>query len=334
MPVIVGAGSSAFEASGSSVKLPTATANLSGINTAVGTAYYNTTNDELRIYTGTAWKNAAETVALGTQENPANSAEAIRASGQTTNGLYYINTPDGGVQQVYCMFTSGSSEGGDYGWMLVCRFAADAKTTIRNSITSVRGMNDVTQNGGSRWSADFGSFVPTEVRMIGAGNSTDWMGSRNTDWILEVPSGHNLIRFMTNQTNYTNTSKTNFGTVPSGPKEGIKCDGARDGRGRWTNTSFTDMRISDPQTGGENWCRPGYFKTPGTDMWYYHGKNDAKFCVKASGSDAGQDTDASALLGTDDGNGPAWYDANTGTVGQNATRVDSGFNTAFFIFVR
>ena len=34
MPVIVGAGSSAFEASGSSIKFPTATANLSGINTA------------------------------------------------------------------------------------------------------------------------------------------------------------------------------------------------------------------------------------------------------------------------------------------------------------
>ena len=48
MPVIVGAGSSAFEASGSSIKFPTAAANLSGINTAVGTAYYNTTSDELR----------------------------------------------------------------------------------------------------------------------------------------------------------------------------------------------------------------------------------------------------------------------------------------------
>ena len=94
------------------------------------------------------------------------------------------------------------------------------------------------------------------------------------------------------------------------------------------------MRISDPATNGENWCRPGYFKTPGTDMWYYHGKNDAKFCVSAVATNAGQDTDSSALIGTDDGNGPAWYDANNGNVGQNATRVDSGFDTAFFIFVR
>ena len=113
MPVIVGAGSSAFEASGSSIKLPTATANLSGINTAVGTAYYNTAEDELRIYTGAAngWQNAAESAALGTEGNPADSAEALRGAGITTNGLYYINTPDGGVQHVYCMFTTGSSQG-------------------------------------------------------------------------------------------------------------------------------------------------------------------------------------------------------------------------------
>ena len=69
-------------------------------------------------------------------------------------------------------------------------------------------------------------------------------------------------------------------------------------------------------------------------MWYYHGKNDAKFAVIASGTDCGQDTNSSALIGSDDGAGPAWYDANTSTVSQNSSRVDSGFNTAFFIFVR
>ena len=65
----------------------------------------------MRIYTGAAngWQNAAESAALGTEGNPADSAEAIKLLG-TTNGLYYINTPDGGVQQVYCMFTSGSSQ--------------------------------------------------------------------------------------------------------------------------------------------------------------------------------------------------------------------------------
>jgi len=340
MPVIVGAGSSAFEASGSSIKIPTATANLSGINTAVGTAYYNTSNDELRVYSGATdgWKVASEPPppALGSQGNPAASAEALRSAGTTTDGLYYISTPDGGTQQVYCMFTSGSSQGGDYGWMLVGRFAADAKNNVRSAITSVRGMVDITQSSGSSaWSADFGTYVTSEVRVIGCSNTTDWMTNRTTDWIYQVPSNQNLIRFLTNQSNYTSTSKTAYGTVSSGPKQGQTCAGARDGRGRWTNSNYVHHRMSDPAGSLENYCRPGYFSAPGTDMWYYHGMNDAKWSV-AAGTVAysGQDTDSSALVGWDDGNGPAWYDANTGTVAQNATRVDNNWSSSLFIFIR
>lgn len=271
---------------------------------------------------------------LGTQQNPAVSAEALRVGGTTTDGVYYINTPDGGVQQIYCMFTSGSGNGGDYGWMLVGRFSEDAKTSIRSDITSVRGLADVTQDGNSRWSADFGTFTTTEVRMIGCGDTSDWMSNRTTDWIYQVPSSQNLIRFLTNQTNYTNTSKVAFGQVSSGPKQGTTCAGARDGRGRWTNTGYIHNRISDPADSMQNWCRPGYFSAPGSSMWYYHGMNDAKFSVSATVAYSGQDTDSSALIGTDDGNGPAWYDANTGNVAQNATRVDTGYDTAFFVFIR
>ena len=32
--------------------------------------------------------------------------------------------------------------------------AANASNTVRNAITSVRSLTDVTQDGGSRWSAD------------------------------------------------------------------------------------------------------------------------------------------------------------------------------------
>ena len=334
MPVIVGAGSSAFEASGSSIKIPTATANLSGINTAVGTAYYNTTNDELRVYTGSTngWKVASES-SLGTAGNPASSAEQLRTNGITTDGLYYINTPDGGLQPVYCMFTSGSSQGGDYGWMLVGRFSADAKNNVRSILASERSMIDITQGATSVWSADFGTYTTTEVRVIGCSNTSDWMTNRSTDWIYQVPSGQNLIRFLTNQTNYTSTSKTAYGTV--GSKQGMTCAGARDGRGRWTNSSYADHRISDNATALENYCRPGNFSEPGSDMWYYHGMNDAKWSVSAgSVTYSGQDTDSSQLVGWDDNNGPAWYDAGTGLVAQNATRVDNGWNHALFIFIR
>ena len=339
MPVIVGAGSSAFEASGSSIKFPTATANLSGINTAVGTAYYNTSNDELRVYTGATdgWKVASEPPPPGLGEaasNPASSAQAIRDAGTTTNGLYYINTPDGGTQQVYCMFTSGTSQGGDYGWMLVGRFSADAKNNVRSALASHSAMVDVTQSGSSMWSADFGTYTTTEVRVIGCSNTSDWMTNRSTDWIYQVPSNQNLIRFLTNQTDYTSTSKTAYGTVTSGPKQGMTCAGARDGRGRWTNSSYVHHRISDVAGSLENYCRPGHFSAAGSDMWHYNGMGDAKWNVGATGNDSGQDITSSALVGWDDNNGPAWFDANTGNVAQNATRVDNGWNHALFIFIR
>ena len=334
MPVIVGAGSSAFEASGSSIKIPTATANPSGISTAVGTAYYNTSSDRIIVYSGATdgWKDAAPPPTLGSEYNPATSAEHLRLSGQTTDGVYYIITPDGGEQQIYCMFTNGSAQGGTHGWMLVGRYAADAKSNVASTMASVRGLKDITQNGTTYWSADFGTYVTSEVRVIGCSDTSDWMANRSTDWIYTVPSNQNLIRFLTNQTNYTSTSNIVFGTVPSGTKQGMICNGARDGRGRWTNNSYTDHRVSDNVA--NNYCKPGYFSAPGSAMWWYYGGNDAKWSVHASNADSGQDDDSSALVGYDDGNGPAWYDANTGTVAQNATRVDNGWNHALFIFIR
>jgi hypothetical protein len=269
---------------------------------------------------------------LGESGNPASSAEALRIAGITTDGLYYINTPDGGEQQVYCMFTSGAGQGGDHGWMLVGRYAADAKTTVASVLSSARSMIDVTQNGDSKWSADFGTYTPAEVRIIGCSNSSDWMGNRTTDWIYVVPSNHNLIRFLTNQTDYTNTGNVSQGTVPSDDKQGNLCAGARDGRGRWNNSNYIHHRISDNNAG--NYCKPGYFKSPGTSMWYYNAGTDAKWTVANADTKSGQDDAASALFGYDDGAGPSWFDNNQTEVAQGTVRVDSGFNTAAFVFIR
>ena len=345
MPVIVGAGSSAFEASGNSIKIPTATANLSGVNTAVGSAYYNTTNDEFRVYTGASgWKSVSELPQLGTEGNPAQNAEALRLDGQTTNGVYYISTPDGGAQQVYCMFTSGSSQGGDYGWMLVGKIFPDAKGNTRDAWRSIRSLTDVTQTGrqgvaASRniWSADFGSYVITEMRVIGCSDTSDWMANRSTDWIYGVPANQTFQRFVSNQTN-TNNSNHAIGTFPntgnSGTKQGIYCSGARDGRGRWTNNSYQWCRKADGTAG--NYCNTHYLRnTSGTsDMFYDHASGDSKWSVHASNDHSGQDTDSSAMFGVDDNVGPAWYDANTGSVGQASTRVDNSWNHAVFFFIK
>ena len=106
------------------------------------------------------------TIPLGSIGNPATSAQQLRDSGVTTNGLYYIDTPDGGAQQTYCLFTTGTAQGGDHGWMLVGRYQANASNTVRDTLSSQRSMVDVTQNGNSKWSADFGTYTTTEVRVI------------------------------------------------------------------------------------------------------------------------------------------------------------------------
>ena len=57
---------------------------------AEGDLYYNTSTDLYRFYDGSAWKNVSEP-ALGTQANPANSAQEIKAAQPSaTSGLYYI----------------------------------------------------------------------------------------------------------------------------------------------------------------------------------------------------------------------------------------------------
>ena len=345
MPVIVGAGSSAFEASGNSIKIPTATANLSGVNTAVGSAYYNTTNDEFRVYAGASgWKSVSELPQLGTEGNPALSAEALRADGQTTNGVYYINTPNGGTQQVYCMFSSGSGEGGTHGWMLVGKIFPDAKSNCQDAWRSIRGLNDVTQSGrqgvaASRniWSADFGSYIISEMRVIGCSDTSDWMANRSTDWIYQVPSEQSFQRFISNHET-TSNSNTAIGTFAntgnSGAKQGLYCAGARDGRGRWTNSSYVWCRKADSTP--NNYCNTYYLRnSSGTNNMYWdHASNDSKWSVHASSDRSGQDIDSSQMFGVDDGVGPAWYDAGTGNVGQASTRVDNSWNHAVFFFIR
>lgn len=217
------------------------------------------------------------------------------------DGVYYINTPDGGVQQAYLMYAE------DYVWVLVGRFAANASQTVTNTLSSQRSMIDISQNGTSMWSADWGSQTVEDTMIWGA---TDFANRQGTtvNWVYQNQGNQTLRAFWSGQTSGDNTSN-GTANMPEragagGPaKNSLFCYGARDGvfkGSRWVNNGFVYMKLSDASTCYTN---PYRLSNPGGDASYWHGSNDAKLTVSHTNSTTGQDYGyISQGFGYDDGN--------------------------------
>ena len=267
--------------------------------------------------------------------------------GGESSGVYKFNTPDGGVQDGYFLRCSGTSQGGDQGWVLIGRYAADASQTVTNTMSSVRGLDDVSTNGTSYWSADWGTFRPKEIRFLGHTNASDILGNRTIDWIYRVVNINQegdqryhpqLWEWMLNANHGDNlhgdqaqgSDQISFRTTAiHDGKQGVNTAGARDGRGRWDNRNLTSVRISD--NSGSNYMKTGGFSKPQSSMWYYHAAQDAKWAVSATDNDCGQDTDSSAFFGWDDNN-RSFYDEGTGNRGQNSNHRP--YSSCVLVFMR
>ena len=267
--------------------------------------------------------------------------------GGASSGIYKFNTPDGGVQDGYFLRCSGDSQGGDQGWVLIGRYAADASQTVTNTLSSVRGLDDVSTNGSSYWSADWGTFRPKEIRFLGHTNASDILGNRTIDWIYRVVNINQegdqryhpqLWEWMLNANHGDNlhgdqaqgSDQITFRTTAiEGDKQGVNVAGARDGRGRWDNRVLTSIRIAD--NSGSNYMKPGGFSKATTSMWYYHAAQDAKWAVSATDNDCGQDTDSSAFFGWDDNN-RSFYDEGTGNRSQNSNHRP--YSSCVLVFMR
>ena len=267
--------------------------------------------------------------------------------GGAASGIYKFNTPDGGVQDGYYLRCEGESQGGDQGWVLIGRYASDASLTVRDTMSSVRGLDDVSTSGTSYWSADWGTFKPKEIRFLGHTNASNILGNRTIDWIYRVVNINQegdqryhpqLWEWMLNAnhgdnhhgTNNQGSDQISFRTTAiEGGKQGVNVAGARDGRGRWDNRALTSIRISD--NSGSNYMKPGGFSKPQSQMWYYHHAQDAKWAVSATDNDCGQDTDSSALFGWDDNN-RGFYDEGTGNRGQNSNH--RAYSSCVLVFMR
>lgn len=266
--------------------------------------------------------------------------------GGFSSGVYKFDTPNGGVQDGYFLNCSGSSQGGDFGWVLVARWKGGTNSgqpnsdemalSFKTAISSSRGMDDVSIGGASQFSADWGDYRPTEIRVITYNNASDILGSRGVDFIYKPGNfdtcGDTWWQIMSNNQAddrgfYTTRELENRGIDgSSNTKGGQRFQSARDGKGRWTNNNYQYHRQTDYNSSSAAVIQNGFI-TPTSNMWNpYNGTLESKWTVSATDSNSGQDTDSSAMIGYDDER-YAHYDANQGNVADNSERRD--FNAGY-----
>lgn len=294
---------------------PTWTNSSRPTGTTVGEYGWNSQEGYLEIYDGSTWRylSVAETAgaALGTEANPAASATAIYRDKSTkpADGYYWIDTPNGGAQEIYCIFDKG------LGWMVIGKFASDASSTVGNgSIATARGTID--NSSGTVISCDFGDFYPSFNRFIGTNDITAWENTRNVDWFYGVPNGRPWKQFWTGGQS---------SGMPKVRRHGFYCNGAWDGRGRWANSGFNFYQMSDNDVS----INQNYFTAP-TSSLRFDNADDAKFGVHSHRSTTGQDESPQVQFGRDDGR-RSFTDLFPGEEGGNSNRRD--YSTAVYVLI-
>ncbi len=282
----------------------------------IGHIGYNTTDKQIEVYNGIdsgsqVWHIVSANAALGsTAGNPATSAQAIYAQNNSfTDGLYYIATPNGGTQQIYCINSNSR------GWMVMGKFDSDASQTVANNpIATASGTVD--NNSGTVISCDFGDFQPTYNRFIGTNDITQWENTRNLDFYYGVPSGRAFKNFW--------TSGQSSG-MPRVRRNGFAVDGGFDSRGRWQNTGMTFMQMSDTDVT----ISESYFTSPSNSLTF-HNASDAKFSISHSQSAPGQDEEKQTSFGYDD-NQRHFMDIYSSYENNNTNRRD--YSTAVYVLL-
>lgn len=236
-----------------------------------GQLYYNTTEGIAYIYSNSSW-NLWQ-----------------RPDEPLTTYVANYGTPDGGEQS--CRFIV--DEFGTY--VLVGRFAANASASIGGTWSSVRGLDTGTdQTLTTQFSADWGTYTPTEVRIIGATDFSDWVNTRVVDFILGVPTGRQWKYFFSGGASSGMTSGgDNWG---NGSRWGFAVNGAKDGKGRWVNSSMNFWRMSDANTTNN----VAAYSTPTASAFNWAAAGDAKLGATHTSVSGGQDADYTVGFGYDD----------------------------------
>jgi len=146
-----------------------------------GMLRYNTSLTITEYYDGINWINAStgKSLTLGsTSATAARSIQELIDAGYTGRGSYFIDTPNGGIKEVYCDFDT-QAENGTSGWVLVASWATDSEWTKNStSTTSVLGTT-----AANAFSSNFGDMFINYFRITANGSINTALGkSATADW--------------------------------------------------------------------------------------------------------------------------------------------------------
>ena len=162
-----------------------------GVSTATGTLIFNATGNKLEVYNGNAWLGIAIAASLGSSSNPATSAAALIADGQSADGYYYIKFPgESAAVSRWCDLTNG--------YMLIAHWSPN----------STSGSGDASPTSGTTsYAAGTGGFSGVTAAAVAAPNgSGDEATSQTWVWDADTRQTQTGGSFFRNSTNSNNTS--------------------------------------------------------------------------------------------------------------------------------
>lgn len=140
---------------------------------------------------------------LGSINNPASSAKALRDAGITTSGLYYITTGNLGVQQVYVTFDSFSGGGlTTAAWALVSRY-----TSFSYNSYNTYGYLDAIETTTFGTNATNGWWIDQNV------SSRGWLNNVNRIALWDRTTGYWVTDYQSGtlwQTSYIHTTSSGY----------------------------------------------------------------------------------------------------------------------------
>ena len=222
-------------------------------------------------------------------------------------------------------------------WIMVGRFAADARASIQSTWSSVSSLNtSVSQSTATAFSSDWGDIYPSEVRIMGCTDVEEYMDTRTIDFVYgNKPGGvHSYTPRQWKHFFAGGTSNGMTANAGGSPRFGFTVGYAYDGKGRWYNPNMHGMGMSDGNT-----TNPiAAYTTPTSNAFNWHTAQDAKLLATHYRTFASQDVYQTTGFGADD-SVQGFYDSypteytNMGG-GTTGGGVHAAFTSAVFVLIK